>query len=131
VLGPLGRPVEAGWYEHQAQLQEAMGKYMHITRTRLGMERGVALLERLQDEGEQLGAANPHDLMRTLEGADLVLFDRMMIAAALARDESRFGYLLGHYRADFPGRDDGRWKGVANVVTWSDGEPLVGQRKMS
>ena len=68
-----------------------------------------------------LRAENAHELVRTLEAIDLHQFDQMMALAALERDESRFGYLMGHYRSDYPDRDDPHWKGVATVVSHDRG----------
>ena len=69
--------------------------------------------------------------MRTNEAMDILLFGQLMTTAALERTETRFGYLLGHYRADYPEKDDANWKGMATVVKREDDEIAVSRRRMS
>jgi succinate dehydrogenase/fumarate reductase flavoprotein subunit len=69
-------------------------------------------------------------VLRTHEAADLVVFDQRMPASALERRESRFGFLMGHWRSDHPEPDDEEWKGVATLVRYDDG-PRVERRVMN
>lgn len=117
VLAPLERKDGIGWREYEHELQDLMTKYVGMDRNEIGLTQAMEYLRGLDDMVGTLGAANGHELMRLHEALDLRLFDEMMTAAALARDESRFSFLMGHYRTDCPASDDARWKGVALTVT--------------
>ena len=76
-----------------------MWRHAGLFRTRDGLEQAVARLD--------AAAAAPLDA--TPEGRrhrNLVTVARLIARAALRREESRGG----HFRADFPARDDARWK---------------------
>ena len=83
-----------------------MWRDVGLFRDRAGLERALEVLEpawhaldaRLRD-GEPLDAAG----WRT---ASIITVGRLIARAALRREESRGG----HYRSDFPDRDDIHWK---------------------
>ena len=125
VLAPLGRRDAIGWREYEHELQDLMTKYVGRDRNEIGLTQAAQYLQALDEVEGDLGAANGHELMRIHEALDLRLFDEMMTAAALARDETRFSFLMGHYRTDRPASDDERWKGVALTVTHDGSRPVV------
>lgn len=52
-----------------------------------------------------MGAKDPHYLMKAIEVKEIALVSELYLKASLMRKESR----AGHYRADFPERDDTNW----------------------
>ena len=88
-------------------IQRLMWRHVGLFRDRAGLERALADLEpawqalsaRLQQRGQCADAAG----WRT---ASLLTVARLIARAALRREESRGG----HYRADFPERDDIHWQ---------------------
>jgi succinate dehydrogenase/fumarate reductase flavoprotein subunit len=66
-------------------------------------------LEKVQEIRRELiplmGAKDPHYLMKAIEVKEIALVSELYLKASLMREESR----AGHYRADFPERDDKNW----------------------
>ena len=62
---------------------------------------------------EQLGAADPHELMRANEADFIRDCAEMAARASLFRTESRWG--LYHHRLDFPEMDDANWFVHVNI----------------
>jgi L-aspartate oxidase len=76
-----------------------MWQSVGLFREREGLERAVAALE----------AASASEFSADAAGArhrNLVTVARLIARAALRREESRGG----HFRSDYPGRDDSRWR---------------------
>jgi succinate dehydrogenase/fumarate reductase flavoprotein subunit len=128
------RPLErtgVTWQSVEQGLLDTMTKYVGITRTAIGLRQADAYLREYAAAAESIAVQDAHELMRAMEVVDLALADRMMAVAALERDETRFGFLMGHYRADYPTQRDERWKGIATIVRWTDGAPDVERRIMN
>ena len=80
-------------------VRELMWRCAGLFRDRAGLEEAVAALDALAD------ASHP----ATVDGArqrNLSTVARLIARAALRRTESRGG----HYRLDYPARDDERWR---------------------
>jgi L-aspartate oxidase len=89
-----------------ADIQAVMWRDVGLFRERAGLERALQTLEGAWTELDaQLrnGDALDADHWRR---ASLLTVGRLIARAALRREESRGG----HYRSDFPGRDDINWK---------------------
>jgi L-aspartate oxidase len=89
-----------------SQLQSLMWHDVGLFRDRSGLERAVAVLDAAWTA---LDARLANDEPLDGEGwrtASLVTVGRLIARAALRRQESRGG----HYRSDFPERDDVHWK---------------------
>lgn len=90
-----------------ADLQQAMGEYMVVTRTADGLER---LLDRIQElirhRRRWSAHSRPKTLWRSLEIHNSLTTAELMVQAALLRRESRGS----HYREDYPKRDDSHWR---------------------
>ncbi|HLF40308.1 MAG TPA: hypothetical protein VI854_02420, partial [Acidimicrobiia bacterium] len=127
VFRPLDGGDGPGWQEFERQLQYVMTTYVGRERNATGLRQAQEDLKAWRDVVPLLRAGDGHALLRTHEAIDLLLFDEMMTAAALERDESRFQFLLGHYRSDHPGSDDEQWKGVA-VTVGHDGSAATVER---
>lgn len=125
VLAPLNRAAGISWNEYEHELQDLMTKYVGMDRNEIGLRQAATYLRSHADHAVLAKASNGHELMRLHEAYDLRLFDEMMTAAALERDESRFSFLMGHYRTDRPHPDDETWKGVAVLVSHDGDKPVV------
>jgi succinate dehydrogenase/fumarate reductase flavoprotein subunit len=90
------------------------------------LERGLEYFVRASEEIEQLGAVEPHDLMRAVECAFIRDCAEMAARASLYRTESRWG--LYHYRQDFPEMDDENWFVHVNLKLTSDGAMTLFRR---
>jgi succinate dehydrogenase/fumarate reductase flavoprotein subunit len=121
VLAPLERKAGIGWREFEWELQHVMTKYVGMDRNELGLRQAQSDLAAFKDVAETVKATGGHELTRTHEAFDLRLFDEMMTAVALERDESRFSFLMGHYRTDYPNPDAEKWTGVAQLASY-DGQ---------
>lgn len=82
-----------------AEVRDLMWRSVGLFRDRDGLERAVATLD---GSARRLPPSTP-DEYRHL---NLVTVARLIARAALRREESRGG----HFRADFPERDDARWQ---------------------
>jgi adenylylsulfate reductase subunit A len=125
VLAPLNRSTGIGWREYEHELQDTMTKYVGMDRNDIGLRQAARYLTNHEIAACSVTAANGHELMRAHEAFDLRLFDEMMTAAALERDESRFSFLMGHYRTDRPASDDQTWKGVSVLVSHDGTKPVL------
>jgi succinate dehydrogenase/fumarate reductase flavoprotein subunit len=128
ALAPLAEPsseTSTTWREFEHELQDTITRYVGMDRNANGLNAAAHYLDGFAVAAADLRAQNPHELVRALEAVDLCLFDRMMTAAAAERDETRFNFVLGHRRSDFPDSDDATWKGVAVQVRLGPGRPEV------
>ena len=94
----------------RSQLQEAMMRDCGVVRTEASLARVLGTLEELRERYtraavEDRGAAYNTDLLEGLELGCLLDLAEVTAVAARARTESRGG----HYREDFPKRDDAGW----------------------
>lgn len=94
---PAGLDIAAAW----SQVQNIMWDQAGLVRTAGGLREAVTSLEELSRKLE-----GPLSSPTELQLANLVTVGLLIARAALQRQESRGG----HYRADFPQRDDLRWK---------------------
>ncbi len=82
------------------QLQNLMWDNVGIIRNEKGLKSAHEEIERIYST---LAAGD--DLLEYYEAVNMLTVARVIVQAALWRQESRGG----HYRSDFPGRDDIRW----------------------
>jgi succinate dehydrogenase/fumarate reductase flavoprotein subunit len=107
VLAPLGRPAGIPPNQYEYKVRRLVNDYLQPPKTANRMERGLAAFLRAADELEEVGAQNPHELMRVQECGFIRDCAEMAARASLHRRESRWG--LYHHRLDFPRMDDARW----------------------
>ena len=82
-----------------ASVRELMWQHAGLFRTREGLSAAVETLERAR-------VPTSSDRVEEWRYRNLVTVARLIARAALRREESRGG----HFRADFPARDDARWR---------------------
>jgi len=131
VFAPLGKSDGLKWLEIENKVRQLISRYAAKVRTEIGLKTAMAELKQAEGYVKDLSADNYHELLRTLEAQDILLFGKLMTVAALERTESRFGYLFGQYRADYPEKDDKNWKGVVTVVKRKGDDITVSRRRMS
>ncbi len=94
----------------RAELQEEMFDLAGVVRTEEGLRKMQGILKGLRERYDRVvvmdkGRVYNTDVMETVELGFLLDCADTLVAAALARDESRGG----HYREDHPLRDDANW----------------------
>ena len=93
-----------------------------ILRTGRGLTRSLEGLQELKDAYlPRMKAPSPHYLMKYYEAASMVLMTELYLRSALMRKESR----SGHYREDYPSRNDADWLCWIHVSKDSNGSPQL------
>ncbi len=104
---PLQRPDGLQPHLVEYKIRRHVNDYLQPPKSANRLQRGLDYFQRAQEEIEQLGARDPHDLMRALECHFIRDCAEMAARASLFRTESRWG--LYHYRQDYPEQDDANW----------------------
>ncbi|MBR3879988.1 MAG: FAD-binding protein [Mailhella sp.] len=77
-----------------------------LMKTGKGLTRGLEhVLEIKEEFMPKLGASDPHQLAKLVEARSTVLLTELCLKGAIMRKESR----AGHYREDYPERDNVNW----------------------
>jgi succinate dehydrogenase/fumarate reductase flavoprotein subunit len=126
VLAPLHRPNGIPPHLLEYKIRRHVNDYLQPPKSANRLERGLEYFIRATEEIEQLGATEPHDLMRAVECAFIRDCAEMAARASLFRTESRWG--LYHYRQDFPQMDDENWFVHVNLKLGNDGAMTLFQR---
>ncbi len=101
------------------RLQKIMDEYaggvsMQFTTNKFLLDRGMELMEMLQEDSEKLAAEDHHELMRAWENIHRMWQAEAHIRTILFREETRWpGY---YYRADFTEMDEDNWKCFVNCI---------------
>jgi L-aspartate oxidase len=100
-----------------ARLQRSAWENMLAVRNDGGLTATLRLIGQLSAESVSgLSVTTPPDLVRALELQNLLQVGEMVGRAALLRTESRGG----HYREDYPERDDANWLRVIEILRDGD-----------
>lgn len=110
TMAPLVRKGGITSREVEDRIRDIMSDCVGAARNAPGLRRGHAELDALAPELDRIVAQDHHEAMRAAETRSLHAIGRIMAAAALTREESRF--IPFHYRADFPETDGVRWCGL-------------------
>ncbi|MDP8955947.1 MAG: succinate dehydrogenase/fumarate reductase flavoprotein subunit, partial [Actinomycetota bacterium] len=107
----------------RAELQEQMFDFAGVVRREDGLRKMEEILLNLRDRYDRAvvmdkGRVYNTELMEAVELRFLLDLSDTLVAAALARDESRGG----HYREDHPLRDDDHWLRHSLAYRQSGGE---------
>jgi succinate dehydrogenase flavoprotein subunit len=110
LSGLLGRPEGYNAADIRSELQENMYDLAFVVRSEESLGKMQGILEGLRQRYERVyvqdqGKVFNTELMEVVELGFLLDCADALVAAALARDESRGG----HYREDHPLRDDANW----------------------
>jgi succinate dehydrogenase / fumarate reductase flavoprotein subunit len=94
----------------RAEMQQVMFDEAFVVRTGDGLRRAASVIRGLKERYARVGIQDRSrtfntDLMEAIELGFMLDCAELVAAGALAREESRGG----HYRTDFPARDDVNW----------------------
>jgi succinate dehydrogenase/fumarate reductase flavoprotein subunit len=107
VLAPLARPNGIPHHQFEYKVRRLVNDYLQPPKSANRLQTGLDHFMRASEELSEVGASNPHELMRVMEGHFIRDCAEMAARASLYRKESRWG--LYHYRQDFPSMDDENW----------------------
>jgi succinate dehydrogenase/fumarate reductase flavoprotein subunit len=91
--------------ELQGELKQLFYRYVGPVRSGPALEEGLQKLQQLAGRAEGLSCKTTRDLKEAMETKSMLLLGKALMQAALLRKESRGG----HYREDFPQREDSAW----------------------
>jgi succinate dehydrogenase/fumarate reductase flavoprotein subunit len=126
VLGPLSRADGIPPHQFEYKLRRQVNDYLQPPKSGHRLERGLEYFLRAREELAQVGAADPHELMRAAEVDFIRDCAEMAARASLFRTESRWG--LYHHRLDYPEMDDQNWFVHVNLKKNAAGEMEVFKR---
>jgi succinate dehydrogenase/fumarate reductase flavoprotein subunit len=126
VLAPLSRPNGIPHHQYEYKVRRLVNDYLQPPKTGNRMELGLRYLERAEADLAEVGATNPHELMRVMECHFIRDCAEMAARASLYRTESRWG--LYHYRLDHPEQDDARWRVHVNLKKDENGSMQLLER---
>jgi len=106
LYAPLGKP-GISYKEVLTEVQNTFFPYdVMILKNKTSLERAIKKIEKIKDELlPQMSAADPHYLLKLEETKGTTIISEMFLRASLMRTESR----AGHFREDYPDRDDRNW----------------------
>lgn len=107
IYAPLSRPNGIPHTQVEYKLRRFVNDYLQPPKSEHKMELGLHQFVRYQETLEQMGAQDPHELMRCMEVHFIRDCAEMAARASLYRQESRWG--LYHYRADYLDKNDAEW----------------------
>ena len=126
VLSPLSRADGIPPHQFEYKLRRHVNDYLQPPKSAARLERGLEYFLRAREELNQIGAADPHELMRAAEADFIRDCAEMAARASLFRTESRWG--LYHHRLDYPEMDDGNWFVHVNLKKNAAGEMQLFKR---
>jgi succinate dehydrogenase/fumarate reductase flavoprotein subunit len=103
-------------HQLEYKLRRHVNDYLQPPKSAHRLEKGLEYFERAREELGQLGASDPHELMRANEADFIRDCAEMAARASLFRTESRWG--LYHHR---PEMDDANWFVHVNIEKGADG----------
>src|ERR1700733_1933379 len=121
IYRPLQHPDGPPQPQVEYKLRRFVNDYVAPPKTAAKLSIAVRTFDRMQAEIAEMGAHNPHELMRAVEVSFIRDCAELAARASLTRTESRWG--LYHDRADRPQRDDASWFCHLNVSKSPDGRP--------
>ena len=126
ALRPLSNLEGIPPHQFEYKLRRHVNDYLQPPKSANRLEKGLAYFDRAREELAQVGAADPHDLMRANEADFIRDCAEMAARASLFRTESRWG--LYHHRLDFPEMDDANWFVHVNIKRGTGGAMEVFRR---
>lgn len=129
IFAPLSRPRGIPHHQYEYKVRRLVNDYLQPPKTHHRMALGLEYFSRAVAELEEVGAADPHELMRVAECGFIRDCAEMAARASLFRTESRWG--LYHYRLDYPQLDNERWFVHVNLKKGGDGAMQLFQRPVA
>jgi succinate dehydrogenase/fumarate reductase flavoprotein subunit/HEAT repeat protein len=129
IYRPLRHPDGPPQPQVEYKLRRFVNDYVAPPKTAAKLSIAVRTFDRMQAEIADMGARNPHELMRAVEVSFIRDCAEMAARSSLTRTESRWG--LYHDRADMPGRDDSQWGYHLNLRRGPDGRMVFLKRPVA
>ncbi|OBG79552.1 fumarate reductase/succinate dehydrogenase flavoprotein subunit [Mycobacterium sp. E3298] len=129
IYRPLRHPDGPPQPQVEYKLRRFVNDYVAPPKTAAKLSIAVRTFDRMRAEIAEMGARNPHELMRAVEVSFIRDCAEMAARSSLTRTESRWG--LYHDRADLPGRDDSEWGYHLNLRKGADGEMVFLKRPVA
>ncbi|MBD1864630.1 fumarate reductase/succinate dehydrogenase flavoprotein subunit [Trichocoleus desertorum] len=116
IYAPLSRPDGIPHTQVEFKLRRLVNDYLQPPKVDHKMEIGLRHFVRYHEALDQMGARDPHELMRCMEVHFIRDCAEMAARASLYRRESRWG--LYHYRVDCPEKNNEEW--FCHVIVQQD-----------
>ena len=129
IYRPLRHPDGPPQPQVEYKLRRFVNDYVAPPKTAAKLSIALRTFERMRAEIADMGAHNPHELMRAVEVSFIRDCAEMAARSSLTRTESRWG--LYHDRADLPGRDDNQWGYHLNLRKGPDGSMIFLKRPVA
>src|SRR3954468_8893802 len=126
VFAPLSRPNGVPHHQFEYKVRRLVNDYLQPPKSANRLQNGLSHFMRASEELSEVGASNPHELMRVMEAHFIRDCAEMAARSSLYRTESRWG--LYHYRLDHPEQDDARWGVHVNVKKGENGSMQLLER---
>ena len=126
ALSPLSRAGGIPPHQFEYKIRRLVNDYLQPPKSTNRLNKGLEYFLRAEADLEQIGAHDPHELMRANEVSFIRDCAEMAARASLYRTESRWG--LYHYRQDYPEMDDENWFVHVNLKKSPDGEMILFRR---
>lgn len=120
IYRPLRHPDGPPQPQVEYKLRRFVNDYVAPPKTAAKLSLAIRTFDRMSEEIAEMGARNPHELMRAVEVSFIRDCAEMAARSSHTRTESRWG--LYHDRADLPGRDDAQWGYHLNLRKGAGGE---------
>ncbi|MEE3749973.1 fumarate reductase/succinate dehydrogenase flavoprotein subunit [Mycobacterium intracellulare] len=129
IYRPLRHPDGPPQPQVEYKLRRFVNDYVAPPKTAAKLSLAIRTFDRMRDEIAEMGARNPHELMRAVEVSFIRDCAEMAARSSHTRTESRWG--LYHDRADLPGRDDNQWGYHLNLRKSPGGEMVFLKRPVA
>jgi len=129
IYRPLRHPDGPPQPQVEYKLRRFVNDYVAPPKTGAKLSIAIRTFERMSAEIAEMGARNPHELMRAVEVSFIRDCAEMAARSSYTRTESRWG--LYHDRADLPGRDDSQWGYHLNLRKDPAGEMVFLKRPVA
>lgn len=126
IYKPLSQPNGIPHTQVEYKLRRLVNDYLQPPKSGNKIEIGLNHFVRYHETLEQMGARDPHELMRCMEVHFIRDCAEMAARASLYRRESRWG--LYHYRLDYPEKNDSEWFCHTHLCKTETGEMSLFKR---
>jgi succinate dehydrogenase/fumarate reductase flavoprotein subunit len=126
IYRPLQQPDGIPHTQVEYKLRRLVNDYLQPPKVSHKMEIGLRHFVRYGEVLDQMGARDPHELMRCMEVHFIRDCAEMAARASLYRKESRWG--LYHYRVDYPEKNNEEWFCHVNLKRTESGEMFLFKR---
>ncbi len=126
IYAPLNNPNGIPHTQVEYKLRRLVNDYLQPPKVTNKMEIGLNNFLKYHQTLEQMGARDPHELMRCNEVYFIRDCAEMAARASLFRQESRWG--LYHYRLDYPNKNNEEWFCHVHLKKNDAGEMILEKR---